>query len=86
MRTVSITEFRANMAKEIADLLFALTKDAKVVAKVCTEAAVPILPLLGTPRKSVQKKVVPIKKSVQNEPAVFKGGYSKEHQTRKKAK
>ena len=58
MRTVSITEFRANMVKELADLPFALTRDGKKVAEVCTE---PVLKVCTEP----SKKVIPIKKSVQ---------------------
>lgn len=55
MRRVSITDFRANMAKELKNLPFALIRDGKVIAKVCTE-----VPIVCT------GKVIQIKESVQN--------------------
>ena len=61
MRKVSITVFRANMAREFKALPFALTKDGKVFAEVHAEGSYKVC---TEPEKSVQSKVVPITKSV----------------------
>ena len=93
MRKVSIVEFRANMAQELKNLPFALISHGKVIT-ICTDPKEIKCTDFGKCTDSpiekcteLPKKVIPIDKSVQIEySAVWSGGYSKERQTRKKAK
>ena len=87
MRKVSIRELRANLAKELNDLPFAIVKRGKVIAR-CTQDNLNVV-------ECVHKDTIPetfkkLEKAVKSGPVRsltgWSGGFSKEQQTGKGGK